>query len=104
MERHSFYFDVQTLMFSTEHLEEYRIQRWQVAKEILERRTAAKKLGIAAWYKNPSVCHQYGGCQFIPLCVGIEDAEVLYEKSEIQDPELETGGGANGDENADTDN
>jgi hypothetical protein len=74
-----------------------------VAKEILERRTVAKKLGIAAWYKNPSQCHNYGGCSFIPLCTMIEDAESMYEVSDTIDPELETGvsdesGGANGDE------
>lgn len=100
VERHSFYFDVQRLIFSTEHLEEYRLHRWQVAKEILERRITAKKLGVAAWYKNPSQCHVYGGCQFIPLCCGIEDAEAMYEVSSVQDPELETGG-ENGSETAD---
>lgn len=98
VERHDFYFDVQTLMFSTEHLEEYRLHRWMVAKEILERRTVAKKLGVAAWYKNPSVCHQFGGCQFIPLCCKIEGAEHMYEVSDARDPELETGGGANGND------
>lgn len=92
-QRHSFYFDKQTLMFSTDHLEEYRLQRWMVAKEILERRIMAKKIGVAAWYKNPSKCADYGGCQFLPLCTGQEDAEFLYEVSEVQDPELETGGG-----------
>lgn len=98
VERHDFYFNVQRLMFSTEHLEEYRLHRWMVAKEILERRAVAKKLGITAWYKNPSVCGDWGGCQFLALCCGVEDAEAMYEVSNVQDPELETGGGANGDE------
>jgi molecular chaperone Hsp33 len=102
VERHSFYFDVQRLMFSTEHMEEYRLHRWQVGKEILERRREAKKLGIAAWYKNPSRCGDWGGCSFIPLCTMQEGAEHLYEVSDVQDPELETGGGANGDEHTDT--
>lgn len=97
VERHDFYFDVQRLMFSTEHMEEYRLHRWMVAKEILERRAVAKKLGIAAWFKNPSQCHEWGGCSFIPLCCGVEDAEAMYEVSDVQDPELETGGGSNGD-------
>ena len=97
-ERHDYYFDAQHLIFSTDHLEEYRLHRWMVAKEILDRRVVAKKLGIGAWYKNPSKCHEYGGCQFIPLCTKIEDAETMYEVSTIQDPELDSG---EGDENAD---
>lgn len=96
VERHNFYFDVQRLIFSTEHLEEYRLHRWMVAKEILERRTVAKKLGAAAWYKNPSKCHEFGGCQYIPLCTMLEGAEAMYEVSNIQDPELETGADVNG--------
>lgn len=100
-ERHDFYFDVQHLMFSTEHLEEYRLHRWMVAKEILERRIVAKKLGAAAWYKNPSKCHEYGGCQYIPLCTMIEGAEAMYEVSTVENPELETGeGDDNGNEDA----
>ena len=99
VERKEFYFDSQKLLFSTEHLEEYRLHRWMVAKEILERRITAKKLGVSAWYKNPSKCHEYGGCQYLPLCTRMEDAEVLYEVSSIQNPELEVDEGEeNGDE------
>ena len=87
--RHSFYFDKQMLMFSTEHLEEYRLHRWMVAKEILERRRMAKRLGDAAWFKNPHVCGDYGGCQFLALCTMQQGAEDLYTVSEIADPELE---------------
>lgn len=103
VDRHSFYFDVQNLRFSTEHLEEFRLHRWMVAKEILEKRAQAKKLGIGAWYKNPSHCSDWGGCQFIPLCCGIEGAEHMYEVSNSQDPELETGASENGDTEDSTD-
>jgi hypothetical protein len=95
-ERQEFYFDQQTLIFETAHLEQFRLERWHTAKQILRSRFDAKRLGIAAWVKNPSKCFEYGGCQFIPLCTMQEGAIDQYDVHESSDPEL-NGGGKNGD-------
>lgn len=74
LERPEFYFDQQVLVFPPETLEEFRRERWQIGKDIIEARRTDR------FYKNPSRCWEYGGCEFIPLCTMQEGAEDRYVK------------------------
>lgn len=76
-ERPDFYFDQQTLFFSTDHLEDYRKGRWQTGQDILRQRRQSD--WQQAFPMNPSRCWEYGGCEFIPLCTKLPDARDLYE-------------------------
>lgn len=91
LERQPFYFDEQILNFPVHHMEEYRRERWGTAQDILAaRRHAGKPTQEEVFYKNPSRCWEYGGCEFIPLCTKIEDAHALYVEVE-DNPELVRG-------------
>lgn len=76
-ERPDFYFDQQDLIFSIEHLEDYRKGRWQTAQSILRQRRQSD--WQEAFPMNASRCWEYGGCEFIPLCTKQIDARDLYE-------------------------
>lgn len=80
-ENPSAYFDVQYLNFPTILMDEYRLERWQEAQDII---TAGK---VGSWYKNTERCDDYGGCEFIPLCNQYEDAHALFIKQDAN-PEL----------------
>lgn len=77
-ERPDFYFVNELLVFPKEALEEYRAERWVVGTDILHARRLAKVEGPAAFYKNPTRCTEWGGCEFLPLCSGEAGAEDLY--------------------------
>jgi hypothetical protein len=47
---------------------------WSWAQQLRD----ARRRGF--WDRNTSHCHDYGGCQFIPVCAGEEDAMALYER------------------------
>jgi PD-(D/E)XK nuclease superfamily len=79
--RPDFYFDEQILMFPLEDLQEYAQERWDTAQDIM---LAEKQ---KRWYRNPSRCWEWGGCEFIPLCAGWEEAMNLYT-TETRNPEL----------------
>lgn len=83
LERPDFYFVEQRLHFPTEQLEEHRLERWQIAKDILDCRRTQR------WYKSPATCDLFGsGCKYFPLCAHRPDAEALYKVAE-DNPELE---------------
>lgn len=80
--REDWYFNETRVVFPTDRLAEHRRMRWQVSKEILE----ARRGGI--WYQTEQRCHEYGGCDFLPICTGREGAMDLYVTRE-DNPELE---------------
>lgn len=61
-ERPDFYFSKQTVVFDPARLEEHRLERWQVAKEIEETEHNGR------FFKTTSHCLEFGGCDFLPLC------------------------------------
>lgn len=71
-ERPDFYFVQQLLVFPKEALVEFRQERWDVAQDLLLTRRTGR------WYKSPSRCTEWGGCEFLPLCSGEAGAEDLY--------------------------
>jgi len=104
-ERPDSYFNEQRLIFTTDHLEDYRRGRWGVAQQILGARREYRAAGQTeaardyAYPMNPSRCWEWGGCEFIPLCTKREGAEDLY--MEVSDnPELEVSDGSATDEYA----
>jgi hypothetical protein len=80
-ERPEFYFDEQKLIFTTDHLDDYRKGRWRTGQDILRaRRDLRRGAGYQdAFPMNPSRCWEYGGCEFIPLCTKLPEARNLYE-------------------------
>lgn len=69
------YFDEQILIFPKVHLEDYRAGRAGTARMIQDARLRTQAEGFAFGFPmNPSRCWEYGGCEFIPLCVKAEGA------------------------------
>lgn len=84
-EREDFYFVKESLLFPTDQLDDFRRERWQIAKDILECRRSGR------WYKNPTRCDIYrGGCQYSPLCLNRPGAMDLYRVAEVDNEELNT--------------
>lgn len=70
--RDDFYTHEETLYRSSEDLARIEAELWRWAEQL----RAARRQGV--WARNSSHCHDYGGCPFIPLCVGDPDAPALY--------------------------
>lgn len=77
-ERPDFYFDEQQLILDSTLLEEHRLERWVTAHDILAKRRLFKQIGEAAWNKSTSRCLEFGGCPFLALCEGQQDAMDRY--------------------------
>lgn len=76
-ERPDFYLVEEPLVRSTDDLARTEAELWQWAQQ---RREADRQ---HIYPRNSSHCHDYGGCAFLPLCVGDPDAPSLYrEKAE----------------------
>lgn len=90
-DRLDFYFDTQVLLFSAEHLEEIRNERWRTATSIIESRAMLREgLPLAqAFPRYTGHCQDWGGCEFIPLCTHQDGAEDLYVVEETDTPELQ---------------
>jgi hypothetical protein len=78
--RDDFYLHEEELFRSTDDLVRIEAELWRWAEQL---RAARRE---AVWARNSSHCHDYGGCPFIPLCVGDPDAPALYRER----PERET--------------
>lgn len=74
--RDDFYLHEETLYRSTEDLVRIEAELWRWAEQL----RAARREGT--WARNSSHCSDFGGCAFIPLCVGDVDAPALYRRRE----------------------
>lgn len=79
--RKDFYFTELKLYRSQEDLKAFEEELWGFCQEYL----FAKRTGIH--YKNTSRCTELGGCPYMPLCRGVEGAELMY-KFQAVNPEL----------------
>jgi len=79
--RKDFYFTELQLYRSQEDLKEFEEELWGFCQEYL----FAKRTGIH--YKNTSRCTEFGGCPYMPLCRGVEGAEMMYTVQMVN-PEL----------------
>lgn len=74
LERPDFYLVEETLIRTDEDLVRIEAELWEWAEELRARRLRN------FFPRNSSMCHEFGGCDFIPLCVGDPDAHALYRE------------------------
>ena len=73
VERPAFYAHEETWLRDTEDLVRIELELWEWAEMLRSQRR------MPAWTRNTAHCTDYGGCPFIPLCLG-ERAEGLYRE------------------------
>lgn len=69
-----FYMRAESVFRSADDLLRIEAELWEWADEL--RRYEQRSV----WPRNTSHCHDYGGCPFIPICVGDPDARALYRR------------------------
>lgn len=79
VERPEFYLLEEPLERTATDLVRIEAELWQWAQQ---RRDASK---ARIYPRNSSHCHDYGGCPFLPLCVGDPDAPSLFKEKERSD-------------------
>ena len=80
--REDFYFDKQLLFFETTRLDEHRMARWNISRRIARSRKEGD------WDQNASKCLEFGGCEYLPICTGMDPDLMLYEVQTDDNPEL----------------
>jgi hypothetical protein len=78
-ERPEFYLHEESITRTADDLVRIEAELWQWAQQ---RRDAAK---AHIYPRNSSHCHDYGGCPFLPLCVGDPDAPSLFKEKARSD-------------------
>jgi hypothetical protein len=81
--RRDFYTHPESLFRSDEDYLRIEAELWEWADDL--RRAHRRRL----YPRNTSHCHDYGGCAFIPICVGDPDARALYQTKPPRDEEEE---------------
>lgn len=79
-ERRDFYTHEETVYRSEADLVRIEAELWEWAEQL--RQARRRRL----YPRNTSVCHEYGGCPFIPICVGDPDAKSLYQPKQPREP------------------
>lgn len=87
LERPDWYFREELVYRSQDDLARYEQELWDLTQDMLH----ARRHGL--YYRNPARCYDYGGCDYIPLCRGDHDAQVLFYE-EPPNSELREGDGA----------
>lgn len=72
--RPEFYLHEEVLYRSTADLVRIEAELWEWANSIRE----GRKRNL--WARNTSHCQEYGGCAFMPICLGDPDAGSLYQR------------------------
>jgi len=72
--RPDFYLHEEVLYRSTADLVRIEAELWEWANTIRE----GRKRNL--WARNTSHCQEYGGCAFLPICLGDPDAGSLYQR------------------------
>lgn len=70
--RPGFYFEEQRLYRSQEDLADFERELWMFTQRLLQERREN------IHFKNTSRCAEYGGCEYIPLCLKYQDAMDQY--------------------------
>lgn len=81
--RDEFYTREELLYRSDEDLVRIEAELWEWAEDL--RRHSRRRI----FPRNTSHCHEYGGCPFLPLCVGDADAPHLFQPKQSR-PEEES--------------
>lgn len=74
--RPDFYLLEEDFFRSTDDLVRIEAELWEWAEKV--RRSEKRRL----WDRNTSVCADYGGCAFLPICAGDPDAGSLYQRKD----------------------
>lgn len=82
-EREEHYVLDETLFRSDEDLLQIEAELWDWAEQLRNAK------GRSFYSRNTSHCHDYGGCPYIPLCVGDPDAPALYRERPERELEKE---------------
>lgn len=90
-DRPDFYAEEQVIYRDQSQLARIEAELWEWADQVRE----ARKRHL--WTRNTSACTDFGGCEFLPLCLGDEDAPNLYRPKEQREE------GTDGNGNAATD-
>lgn len=72
--RPDFYLHEEVIFRSTADLVRVEAELWEWANLVRESRKRS------LWSRNTGCCGDFGGCQFIPICLGDEDAAALYQR------------------------
>lgn len=75
-ERLDFYFHQETLYRDQNDLDEWRFEKWDIARDIADSEKNDR------WYKNTAYCSQMGGCAYMPLCIKGSEALTFYREEE----------------------
>lgn len=73
-ERPDFYSEEQVIYRDQASLWRSEAELWEWAEQV---RASRKR---ALFTRNTSACHEWGGCEFLPLCLGDPDALSLYQE------------------------
>jgi hypothetical protein len=74
--RPDFYVKPEDFTRSAADLVRTEAELWEWADKV--RRAEKRRL----WDRNTAACHEYGGCDFLPICVGDPDAMSLYQRKD----------------------
>lgn len=75
-ERPDFYAEEQVIYRDQAQLLRTEAELWEWAEQV----RAARKRSL--FTRNTSACHDFGGCEFLPLCLGDPDAASLYQEKQ----------------------
>jgi hypothetical protein len=75
-ERPDFYAEEQVIYRDQAQLLRTEAELWEWAEQV----RAARKRSL--FTRNTSACHDFGGCEFLPLCLGDPDASSLYQEKQ----------------------
>lgn len=82
--RRDFYGHEEQLFRGTDDLLRVEAELWEWARQMREQRRQR------LFARNTSACLDFGGCEFLPICLGDEDARALYrvrpERDEAPEP------------------
>ena len=92
-ERPDFYCEEQVIYRDQSQLARIEAELWEWADQVRE----ARKRHL--WTRNTSACTDFGGCEFLPLCVGDPDAPSLYREKQPKEERNGNGNAATDEEN-----
>ena len=75
-ERPDFYTEEQVIYRDQAQIARTEAELWEWAEQV----RASRKRSL--YTRNTSACHDFGGCEFLPLCLGDPDAQSLYQEKQ----------------------
>lgn len=92
-DRPDFYCEEQVIYRDQSQLARIEAELWEWAEQV----RAARKRHL--FVRNTSACTDFGGCEFLPLCLGDQDAPSLYREKQPKEERNGNGNAATDQEN-----